>query len=1184
VDFYTAWTLCVAFWALLRFWLHDRLRSAPITHQLARVTWLALLEQLIIVSGAAALAGLMIAIGTPVLRMLGHWDTAFLKTLLEWIKSTQESVSHLKDLSKTWLIWLLGSMLVAAWFFSGRSSIRARLRRRVESEVERLNFIRESSPEQWDSLPPNDAMKRIDEALREIFQRYQEMEANASLTDAERDNYRAMFDAQGRELAGLRTRLDFERRMNTEELLEADFTIPPEQPGWRKAMTVFMSRGLFHDAKFLTKVLTVSTFVMMFVSMVGFQGGGIASAAVQGLNRMQVNADAKSARDSFENATHTAEPPKSPKKDWSADDEADLDHLSRHMAHASFSSQMWGIPPDSKPPSGGGGPTGGVASEWHQTRADAIRRQILDTSEPPSAAAESLSEIEKKILDRRDNPERTERLMRSVAEKAKAETKPLIAQLDESAWQKMKAKIKAHRALYGQVMPVLETRSALAKEVYGVLFDKATDGLSSESKKVVNEIVGEISQDVVEKLIRTETRRVLADLHGDFTVEEALQRVRHGGRGQASRALRLTAQTRRVLSENVDSARLARYLQTHPPSSPVRQMDDPALKNAGNIAKSLARNARTDPRTAAEALATYEDYFPGRLNGESETALGKVTADLAKENAALHVPGTEPGGGFSSGGGVGGGGGGGGASKARGGATGGGGPRPSGGGAQVSFARSRSFSMARGFARVGGVLIGVEPTRSDEPINVTDLEWKINGREIALFLRHANRTTTAVGTYPSSLVNLALRYAADARVTTVTMVSAQPLLELKILLHPALEDTALGCRAIEIDRFVDTYARRLPSVRAEEERIQSQYDAYRVAWFLRQLAVVQMLDAGSDRARQLASRISQLSSSAEQALKKPEQLVDSGRSILAAMPAYFDPELVRFIASAARQSKGDLDQWTTLLGEDFKRTLQGLQSKRSDEAEALVKAWFEEPATFEVWSGVRESAYRIGAGLEFLRPTGALQPFEFVLQASFTSVPQFGDRDESKAEPFEYGMVRGEIAGAIESALKQPGNSGHRDVFQRMREFTILQRLFRAAFAVRLGPVFPLEKLVALQHATRPALETNRTLRWNVRPGGLERAMDELLTLADMRFAAELNRFPDLRKAVISCRTTACNLESPIERFTKACDSGGQVECRISELLKAVDRLVQGRALRVQLGVERDEQQALRERSCQAMR
>jgi len=57
----------------------------------------------------------------------------------------------------------------------------------------------------------------------------------------------------------------------------------------------------------------------------------------------------------------------------------------------------------------------------------------------------------------------------------------------------------------------------------------------------------------------------------------------------------------------------------------------------------------------------------------------------------------------------------------------------------------------------------------------------------------------------ASIVGQALAYAADGRPLAATMVTAKPLLELKILVHAALIDTGLGRRITELDRFVDEF-------------------------------------------------------------------------------------------------------------------------------------------------------------------------------------------------------------------------------------------------------------------------------------------------------------------------------------------------------------------------------------------
>ena len=51
-----------------------------------------------------------------------------------------------------------------------------------------------------------------------------------------------------------------------------------------------------------------------------------------------------------------------------------------------------------------------------------------------------------------------------------------------------------------------------------------------------------------------------------------------------------------------------------------------------------------------------------------------------------------------------------------------------------------------------------------------------------------------------------------------------------------------------------------------------------------------------------------------------------------------------------------------------------------------------------------------------------------------------------------------------------------------MREFAWSQRLFRAALSGRLGPNFPVGHLTELAKVTRPAVKSQRTVRWNVRP------------------------------------------------------------------------------------------------------
>jgi hypothetical protein len=155
---------------------------------------------------------------------------------------------------------------------------------------------------------------------------------------------------------------------------------------------------------------------------------------------------------------------------------------------------------------------------------------------------------------------------------------------------------------------------------------------------------------------------------------------------------------------------------------------------------------------------------------------------------------------------------------------------------QALFSNSRSFVRLRGFARVGGVLIGQQPTPSANELGVTNLEWTVDGTETRLILYDKAGRTHRPRSWRTAVVGQALAYAADGRPLAVTMVQAAPLAELKVLTHPALIDTALGYRVVELDRFVDKYGKgRLGELRQEAVRTVEAHDAlYQYGWAVRQ--------------------------------------------------------------------------------------------------------------------------------------------------------------------------------------------------------------------------------------------------------------------------------------------------------------------------------------------------------------
>lgn len=170
---------------------------------------------------------------------------------------------------------------------------------------------------------------------------------------------------------------------------------------------------------------------------------------------------------------------------------------------------------------------------------------------------------------------------------------------------------------------------------------------------------------------------------------------------------------------------------------------------------------------------------------------------------------------------------------------------------RARIARAHSYSRLRGFARVGGVLIGRDPETSIAvpKIDIIDFHFSISpmpNSDLMLEVEHGDGTRVMLGPYNPAIAHFALAYAADGRPTTVSMISAEPLHDLKVLLHPALVDTGLGCRAIRLDQFVDEFGWHEPGVGTSRKQASDEHHGlialFRKAWAERFFAVTTALE------------------------------------------------------------------------------------------------------------------------------------------------------------------------------------------------------------------------------------------------------------------------------------------------------------------------------------------------------
>ena len=509
--------------------------------------------------------------------------------------------------------------------------------------------------------------------------------------------------------------------------------------------------------------------------------------------------------------------------------------------------------------------------------------------------------------------------------------------------------------------------------------------------------------------------------------------------------------------------------------------------------------------------------------------------------------------------------------------------------ARTMVSRARSYSALRGYARVGGVLIGRAPDPDpDHPSLSIDrfthsiLPGPAPGLELRL--THDDDAEVVLGPYDPAIAHLALSYAADGRPLAVTIIRAGPLEDRKILLHPALLDTGLGCRTIQLDRIISS----LPNdgfralLRQATDRAFGLIDIYRHAWAIRTNAVTTELDPlfGIDTPRKLSTETPENPdlTNAPHTLAQPsllglvpaEQIVrlltDEGDQIrepseiyarysgamieiatkiqkteiqperadaalralrddphaalkpLRRLPAYFDSHLVGLIERCSANETPSLTIRHMLACVRTNSTmLQALQHFLNPHFSGLAP-----PPKPELLYGVREHGYTLTPDLDFARRpiTAEVGPLRFMAQIAMSSPPYLATNDRPwyentgdqvtgylGPEPWELEELDTELQDSVIELIDN--NADALAVFEDMADFTVLQRLFRAALDGRLGPEFPTENLVRLASETARHVnpEPLRTFRWlastpdnnsiNDDPEGINSYNDRVTTLWD---------------------------------------------------------------------------------------
>lgn len=926
---------------------------------------------------------------------------------------------------------LLGVALIILTYKSTKSSFNEIIEQAFSEELERLQ--KDLDEGNWEELPPTDEMVKADELISEYSDRIEEIEAQ-EVSDESVAELNAIKEGKEK-LTEFIQQVDLQRRINIR--VEEEDEIKPETTKG-KILLFFASQGLFNTLKKGSSILFIVGVLLLIPSLLSI-GATIVDQKVRTkiatldtvIENLELKIQKRELAEEFDNIVVSEsniddETDESQPDSLSAEDEQVLNELSSFFENEIVAIRV----------------VGRAAASFNSNRGltnYAVRSKILDEFAGPgkkatvhkadavSGLAQDAVDLEKRALSR-DEP------ITKLGQRIKDDLAD-VAKKDKKLWLHYKDVVKK------------TTRSfqvpASARNIKGMMISNVIGHLAqgAEIPGATGKLVGNLSKvpgDIAEQFYINESRRYMIELSKAQSLEEVAQKIE---KAKYRAFPKKTVAEFKTFSNNIPRGEhLSKVLTENPPTLVRLTEADIKINKAQNTITKIARlNNSLNAPNFADALSSFGDYFPGYEGQERRTAKGKAVSKVSKPKPNVSY--------------------------------------------KKTFTRARSYVRLRGFARIGGVLIGRMPD-GDDIIKIKDFSWEKMGKKYGLSVVLEDGKQIGIGAFNPAIMHLAIGYAADGRVTTVTMVSSDPLFDLKILLHPTLVDTGLGCRAIRLDQFADETTSEnevLKQMRSDEnQKIQNAKILYSYAWALR---LIDICRANPD----IVSEIQNYLDFAKRIVQNNRQAIltilngkkECNFDFLSSNMEFYDMALVKMINQCAKPS--DFES-CILDNSPFATSLNNPE-------------WLFPPPETTVWSGVREREYTLDQELEFIlaQKHDELWPFRFMVQTVFTSAPEFLS-DENKdfiTRPWEFDSVNQVLMENIKSNLSKKPKL--RSIFKDMKEFAVLQRFFRLALNNRFGDDFPIEKLVLLAKETKSySYRYNRTLKWLPKPWVISELEKEL--------------------------------------------------------------------------------------------
>lgn len=618
----------------------------------------------------------------------------------------------------------------------GKKRLEPAFNRTFERELQRLEQEREDGISK--ALPLTRKMRQLESRILSVDRKLIEINWKGS-TGAKVDKLKQRLT---RNLQLLRHRynlLEIKSQTRVVTLDPEEHELPASKTRREKAQVFLMSHGLFASLNAGSRRLFLAGFILLipsFISVYAIKTEGILDDRLAELYVLRAQLDANDWEE-------TKEQLGAPTTELSQEDRDMLARVARAFEVA--------VPIPPPPPS--------MQKPWYMMHSCAARQEILERavnlSKTPLEYHHSGSQIENL-----DDVERGTIVLYENVLKSRGPSTPL------------------GRDIYIKLEDIARRSPSLMEKIRAGTYDlEETASIYYMRRAMIAQILGQspgARSGDAENLLRTSNLKVNVPLYNLAQQDRArsfIAELIH--RGDLVEALRNVGTIRsprynfsafdsdeyqsvmRVFEEKLPVDRISLKTSQYPPSVDERPESHVDMKKAAAkveelIQYSRGRSRSIDSEEYIDCLAQYQDYFPGQLNAELQTERSKERLKLEGRVSATSQAEIE-------------------------------------GESLGSFLLARNFGALRGSSRIGGVLIGRDPSDVDTSrMDCTDLEWEVQGSRVRLILTTGNGTRIRSKPHRMQVVYQALNYAADGRPIAVTMVDADPLNQLKILLHPTL--------------------------------------------------------------------------------------------------------------------------------------------------------------------------------------------------------------------------------------------------------------------------------------------------------------------------------------------------------------------------------------------------------------